>query len=79
MASEAEVKQKLLDEELAKPHPDPDVLYYLQRTQHLWNTVDIDRMRRGASKVVSELGNDTLSTTLDRLAYRSMQAKREKL
>jgi len=56
MASEAQRKQKILDDELAKPSPDPDVVYYLKTTSPYWNTVDTESMRRGASKVSGNEG-----------------------
>lgn len=51
MASEAQIKGKQLADELAKPVPDEDVLYALRSTQHLWNTIDNDKIRRGLDKL----------------------------
>ena len=64
MASQAETNRKRLREELAKPLPDPDVVYYLQTTRPYWNTVDTDAMRRGSGK----LYGDSLQKTHDKLA-----------
>jgi hypothetical protein len=51
MASEAQTKQKLLDAELAKAIPDPDVVYALRQTRPYWNTVDSDSIWRGFEKL----------------------------
>lgn len=47
MASEAEIKGKLLAEELSKPLPNSDVVYYLTKTQPYWNTTDTEKLKRG--------------------------------
>ncbi len=51
MASEAEIKGKILKKELAKPFPDSDVVYHLKMTRPYWNTVDTAKLRRGESKL----------------------------
>lgn len=54
MASEAQIKQKLLDDELAKSFPDQDIVYALKLTRDYWNTVDTDKMRRGFQKIATK-------------------------
>lgn len=64
MASESQTMQKRLEAELAKPTPNPDVVYFLNTTRPYWNTIDRDAMNRGADKVYG----DSLQRTLGKLA-----------
>lgn len=50
MASEAQINQKKLDDELAKRLPDYDIVYFLKTTRPYWNTVDVGAMKRGQNK-----------------------------
>lgn len=71
MASEAEVNQKRLADELAKPTPDSDVVYYLQSSKPYWNTIDTDKMKRGCSKIYG----DSLAKSLYKLATPPIKGK----
>lgn len=57
MASEAQIKQKILDEELKKPVPNSDLVYTLQKTRDYWNTIDTDKMKRGSDLLREKLKN----------------------
>lgn len=63
MASEAQINQKRLDEELTKPLPDGDIVYALRATRPYWNTIDTDKIRHGFDK----LRGTSLQRTLERL------------
>lgn len=67
MASEAQIKQKLLADELAKPYPDADIVYHLRITRNYWNTIDLDKSYRGAKKVQTLIGDNSLQAKLEAL------------
>ena len=51
MASQATTNQKILDDELKKPLPDKDIVYYLQNGKDYWNTIDTEKLDRGYNKL----------------------------
>lgn len=63
MASEAQINQKRLDEELAKPIPDNDIVYALKTMRPYWNTIDTSKVKRGLYK----LNGTSLQKALNKL------------
>ena len=51
MASQATKNQKILDNELNKPFPNKDIVYYLQSEKGYWDTIDREKVDRGYNKL----------------------------